>query len=364
MKDCITWVGLDDSAKKINGAALVGYEGEPRENFVVENNQSGLGRLVKRLKSFPGEVRCVYEAGVNGYHLQRYLQKNKIVCEIAAPSLTPRRAGNRVKTDRRDARNLAGLYRAGALTMIAIPDKEQESVRDLLRGREDALEDLQRARHRLSRLLKRRGMNFFGTKNWSGEHLKWIRGIRFENPRDQFFLDEYRLTLHERMERLKRYDETILALAKSAEYQPRVGSLMALKGVKALTAMTIIAEAIDLKRFTDARSFMAAIGLVPSERSSGEKEQRGSITKTGNSHLRRVLIESAWHYRSRSVPSKCLQKRRAGISAEALEIARKADNRLCKKYWRLVGKGKDSRTAAVAVARELAGFVWAIGQVR
>lgn len=364
MKDCITWVGFDDSAKKINCAILFGYESEPQAEFVVENNESGLGRLAKRLKSFSGEVRCVYEAGVNGYYLQRFLQKHRIKCEIAAPSLTPRRAGDRVKTDGRDARKLAGLYRAGQLTLITIPEKEQESLRDLMRAREDALEDLQRARHRLSRLLKRRGMNYSRTKNWSGEHLKWIRGLRFENPLDQVVLDEYRMTLHERMERLKRYEETILALAKSPEYQPRVRSLMALKGVKELTAMTIIAEAIDLKRFTDARAFMAAIGLVPSERSSGAKEQRGSITKTGNSHLRRVFIESAWHYRSRSVPGKCLQKRRAGISAEVLEIARKADNRLCKKYWRLVGRGKDNRTAAVAVARELAGFVWAIGQVR
>jgi len=363
MNDCITWVGLDDSAKRINGAILVGNEAECREPFAVENNDSGLGRMIKRLKSLPGEVRCVYEAGVSGYHLQRFLHKHKIKCEIAAPSLTPRRPGDRVKTDSRDARKLAGLYRAGELTLITIPAQEQESLRDLVRAREDALEDLQRSRHRLNRYLTRKGLRYLGSKNWTGKHLQWIQSLQFEDPRDKFVLDEYRLSLNEGMTRLKRFDEEILALAKSPEYQPRVSYLMALKGIKELTAMTIIAEVFDLKRYKDARSFMAAIGVVPSEYSSGGREHRGCITKTGNSHLRRIFVESAWHYQSRSVPGRCLQKRRAGIPAAVLEIARKADLRLSKKYWRMVGRGKDSRTAAVAVARELAGFVWAIGQV-
>lgn len=362
MTDCITWVGLDDSAKKINVAVLVGSESTARQEFVVQNTSSGLGRLVKQLKSYSGEVRCVYEAGINGYHLQRFLQERKMGCEIAAPSLTPRRAGNRVKTDRRDARELAGLYRAGQLKLIAIPQNESEGLRDLMRAREDALEDLQRARHRLNRLLGRRGMRFSG-QNWTGKHLQWIREIRFDNAEEQFFLDEYRLTLHERMERLKRYDEIILALARSERYQERVQWLMAFKGIKEITAMTIIAEALDLKRFTDARAFMAAIGLVPSERSSGQREWRGSITKTGNSHLRRVFVESAWHYRSRSVAGRCLRKRRDGVPAQVLQVVQKADHRLHKKYCRLIAKGKESQKAAVAVARELAGFVWAIGQL-
>lgn len=363
MRDSITWVGLDDSANKVNGAVFHGDETNPHDQFVVENNESGLRCLVKRLKSCPGEVRCVYEAGVNGYWLQRYLFKNKIHCDIAAPSLTPRRAGKRVKTDRLDAKALGSLYRSRQLTTITIPNKSQESLRDLMRGREDAMEDLQRARHRLSRLLNRQGIRFREGKNWSQAHLRWIQQIRFDDARAQLVIDEYRMALQEEMERLKRFDDAILVLAKSPAYEQRVVCLMALRGIKELTAMTIIAEAIDVKRFRDAPAFMGAIGLVPSEYSSGAKERRGAITKTGNSHMRRVFVESAWHYRWRSVPGKNLRKRRAAVPPEVLQIARKADQRLRKKYWALVDRGKDSRRAAVAVARELAGFVWAIGQV-
>lgn len=363
MINCITWVGMDDSASKINVAAMVGEEERPREQFVVMNDPDGWGRLAKRLKGMPGEVRCVYEAGVNGYHMQRFLKKHGISCEVAAPSLTPRRAGKRVKTDRLDAKDLASLYRAGELTLITIPEKEQESLRDLLRAREDALEDQQRARHRLNRMLLRRGLKYRTGKSWSRGHLQWIRGLQFADERDQMMLDEYRLALDEQTERLRRFDEKVEAVAQQPQYQKRVSYLMALKGIKVLTAMTVIAEALDLRRFTDAPAFMDAIGVVPSEYSSGARERRGSITKTGNSHLRRVIIESAWHYRHSSVPGATLKKRRKGLPAAVLEMAAKADKRLQKRYWHLIQHGKDNRTAAVAVARELAGFIWAIGQV-
>jgi len=363
MKDCITWVGMDDSANKINVAVFCGQDGSPREEFVVVNDSSGLGRMVKKLKALPGEVRCVYEAGVNGYHLQRVLNKHGVSCEVAAPSLTPRRAGKRVKTDKLDAKDLAKLYRAGELTSIVIPEKEQESLRDLVRAREDALEDQQRARHRLARFLLRRGLKYRIGKAWTRGHLQWIKGLRFDDSRDQMVLDEYRMALDEQTERLGNFEEKIEELAKQPQYQRRVNYLMALRGIKVLTSMTIIAEALDLRRFTDAPAFMAAIGVVPSEYSSGESEHRGSITKTGNSHIRRVIIESSWHYRHSSVAGGTLKKRREGLPAEVIEIARKADKRLHKRFWHLVNKGKDRRTAAVAVARELAGFIWAIGQV-
>lgn len=363
MRDCITWIGMDDSANKINVAAFFGQESSPRQEFVVVNDSSGWGRLAKHLKAMPGEVRCVYEAGVNGYHLQRFLSKHGISCDIAAPSLTPRRAGKRVKTDRLDARALGNLYRAGQLTVIAIPGKEQESLRDLVRSREDALEDQGRARHRLSRFLLRRGLKYQGGKAWTRGHLQWIKNIRFDDARDQMVLGEYRLALEEQSERLQRFDDKIAEVSKQPGYQKKVSYLMALKGIKVLTAMTILAEALDLKRYSDAPAFMAAIGVVPSEDSSGERERRGRITKTGNSHMRRVAVESAWHYRHSSAGGKTLKKRREGLPAEVLEIARKADKRLHKKFWHLVNNGKDSRTAAVAVSRELAGFIWAIGQV-
>ena len=205
MSNCITWVGMDDSANKINVAIFHGQEMSPREELVVVNDSTGLGRLAKKLKALPGDVRCVYEAGINGYHLQRYFAKHGISCDIAAPSLTPRRAGKRVKTDRLDAKTLAKLYRSGELTSIAIPEKEQESLRDLIRAREDALENQQRARHRLLRFLMRRGIRYGIGKNWSLGHLKWIKSLRFEDDRDQMVLDEYRLSLDEQSERLKKF---------------------------------------------------------------------------------------------------------------------------------------------------------------
>lgn len=363
MKDCITWVGIDDSANKLNVAVLYGLEDQVRDEFVATNDDSGLGRLAKRLKSLPGEVRCVYEAGTNGYHIQRFLKKHRLHCDVAAPSLTPRRAGQRVKTDRLDAKRLAFLYRAGELTLITIPEKEQESSRDLLRAREDALEDQQRARHRLSRFLLRRGLKYRIGKAWTRGHLQWIKALRFEDAQDQMVVDEYRLALDEEMDRLHRFDEKIEEISQTPQYQKMVSYLMALKGIKTLTAMTIIAEALDLRRFVHAPAFMAGIGVVGSEYSSGDKEQRGRITKTGNAHMRRVIIESAWHYRHGAVVGKALKKRREGLPPEVIEIARKADRRLHKKYWHLVNRGKRTQAAAVAVARELAGFIWAIGQV-
>jgi transposase len=249
------------------------------------------------------------------------------------------------------------------LTSIAIPGREQESLRDLLRGREDALEDQNRARHRLARFLMRRGMKFREGKSWSPKHLRWIKGLRFEDERDQLVLDEYRSALQEQTERLAKFQAKIEELAKQEPYQRPVSYLMALKGIQELTAMTIIAESLDLRRFPDAPAYMASIGVVPSEDSSGDRESRGSITKTGNSHLRRVMIESAWHYRHSSVPGKNIKKRREGLPAAVLEIAQQCDQRLHKKFKRMANRGKDRRKIAVAVSRELAGFVWAIGQV-
>jgi len=363
MRNSITWVGFDDAARRINVAVFVGNEANPHEEFAVENDSKGHSRLIRKLKTLPGEVRCVYEAGVNGYHLHRVLKQKGIPCDVAAPSLTPRRAGNRVKTDRRDAKMLAKLYRAGELTSIAIPGPEQESLRDLVRAREDAMEDQQRCRHRLSRFLLRRGIRFTAAKAWSRPHMKWMSEIRLDDPMAQAVLDDYRMALLESTERMKGLEEKIGQAAKAPQYQKLIGYLMGLKGVRELTAMTILAEAIDLKRFSNPRALMAAIGLVPSERSSGERELRGGITKTGNSHMRRVLVESAWNYRHRPVPGKWMRKRRAGLPQEVREIVHSADKRLNRRYWYLVHKGKDSRTAAVAVARELAGFIWSIGQV-
>jgi len=363
MANSTTWVGIDDAADKFDVAIFYSQEENPREESQVMNDPDGLGRFVKKLKALPGEVRCVYEAGVLGYTLQRFLKKKGISCDVVAPSLTPRRPGDRVKTNKRDARKLAKLYRAGELTSILIPTEKQEALRDLLRAREDTLEDFTRRRHRLSKFLLRNGLKYRLGKAWSKGHWQWIRNCHFEEANRQMVLNEYRKSVEETQEQLKTFDEAVEEIAKQPEYIRISSYLMALRGVKAITAMTIIAEAVDLKRYVSAPAFMDSNGLVPSENSTGDTERRGSITKTGNSHLRRVLVESAWHYRHSGVASRTLKQRRKGLPEEVVRIAEEADRRLTKKFAKMVHRGKRSTIAAVAVARELAGFVWAIGQV-
>jgi transposase len=364
MKDCITWVGIDDAADRLDVAVFYGNECVPRHEFPVVNDAQGLGKLIRKLKSMPGKVRCVYEAGVNGYHLHRVFEKHGIACDVAAPALTPRKPGERVKTNRIDARKLAIMHRAGDLTSIAVPKEEQEAVRDLMRAREDALEDLQRTRHRLGLFLLRRGLRYRVGKPWTRGHLKWLKGLSLEDAHAQEVLEEYRLAVDEAAERLKRFDVRVEEAANEAPYKKLAELLMGLRGVKVITAMTIIAESVDLKRYLTAPSYMDAVGLVPSEFSTGDKRRRGPITKTGNAHLRRVLVESAWNYRWAPGLSQTMKSRRKNLPADVLAIVRKADQRLHKKYLALVYKGKSSKTAAVAVARELAGFIWAVGQAQ
>lgn len=363
MSDCITWVGIDDAADRLDVAVFCGNEASPRHEFPVGNDAQGWGKLIKKLKSMPGELRCVYEAGVNGYHPYRVFQDHGIACDVVAPALTPRKPGDRVKTDKIDARKLAIMHRSGDLTSIMVPKEEQEAVRDLMRAREDVLEDLQRMRRRLGSFLLRRGLRYRAGKAWTLGHLKWLKGLKFENQHLQNVLDEYRSALDDAAERLKRFEEQVEQTAEQEPYKKLVSYLMGLRGVKVITAMTIIAEAVDLKRYTSAPGYMDSMGVVPSEFSSGGKRRQGPITKTGNSHERRVLVESAWHYRWAPGLSKTLKKRRAGLPPEILAVVRKADQRLHKKYTALVNKGKSNKIAAVAVARELAGFIWAIGQL-
>jgi transposase len=231
-----------------------------------------------------------------------------------------------------------------------------------MRAREDALEDLQRTRRRLGGLLMRRGLRYRAGKAWTVGYLKWLKGLSFENEHLQHVVDEYRLALDEATERLKHFEVRVEEAAEKEPYKKLVGFLMALRGVKVITAMTIIAESVDLKRYSDAPGYMDAIGLVPSEFSTGDKRRQGPITKTGNAHLRRVLVESGWHYRWAPGLSETMKKRRKETPADILAIVRKADQRLHKKYTALVNKGKSNKIAAVAVARELAGFIWAIGK--
>jgi transposase len=317
---------------------------------------------VRWLKSLDGEIRCVYEAGPCGYNLYRLLTSKKIGCSVAAPSLTPRKPGDRVKTNRRDARKLAEMHRAGLLTTVVVPDRRQESIRDLMRARDDARKNVMSARHRLGKFLLRRGLRFREATAWGTKHWTWIHSITIDEPYEQLVLDRYIAALEARQQELRELDQDVAAAAQESDYAPLVAQLRVLRGIDVLSAMTILTELGDLRRFASARQIMAAIGLVPSEYSTGDKIRRFAITKTGNAHVRHVLLQAAWHYRHTPRSAGTVSKRRAGQPLPLVTIARKADERLHRKYRRLVGRGKRSTVAVTAVARELAGFVWAIGQ--
>lgn len=281
---------------------------------------------------------------------------------VVAPTLTPVRPGDRVKTDRRDAEKLARLYRAGELTPIRVPTRTEEAARDLVRGREDILEDRLRARHRLGKFLLRHGRVYHETKAWGVRHRVWLRAQRFEWTSLAQTFDAYLRALEEVEARLEIVNQQILDLAQQEPYRLPVQYLRCLKGIDTLSALTLVVETQDFRRFGHAPAYMGLSGLVSSERSSGERVRRGGITKTGNAHLRRILVEAAWAYRQRNVVGTPLAARRRGCPTEILRLARKAQDRLHRKFWRLVSRGKPHQVAVVAVARELAGFVWAMAQ--
>lgn len=363
MKHNSTWVGMDVHADTIVIAILYGWEDQPRETQTYVPDEKGMKGLIRKLQQLPGEVRCVYEAGACGLWVHRQLKAAGISCDIAAPSLIPRQAGDKVKTDRLDARKLARYHRNRDLTIITIPDEGQEAARDLLRLREGVIEDRLRRRHQLKRFLDRHGYRYREGHSWTEKHLAWMRGIQLKEEDAQLVLAESLLGLSEMNDQVKRLDQQIGKMAQRPAYASLIQRLGALRGVGLLTALTLLVEFGDLRRFGSARGFMDALGLVPSENSSGPRQRRGSITKTGNAHGRRVLVESSWHYRHRGQISGGLKKRREGLPLSVLEIAQKADQRLSSRYWHLMNVGKRSTTAVVAVARELAGFIWALGQL-
>ena len=281
---------------------------------------------------------------------------------VIAPALTPVRPGDRVKTDKRDAEKLARLHRAGELTVIRVPTQEEEAARDLVRAREDVLEDRLRTRHRLSKFLLRQGRIFRETKVWGRVYWDWLKTQRFEWLSLQQTFDMYVRSLEETDARLNDLNQQILDLAGQGPYRVPVQYLRCFKGIDTLGALTLVVEVQEFRRFQTARNFMGYTGAVPSEYSSGRRVRRGSITKAGNAHLRRILVEAAWSYRHGNIASSELVKRREGCPPEVVRIARKAQNRLHRKFWRMVSRGKPHQIAAMAVARELAGFVWSLAQ--
>jgi transposase len=357
-KGSTTFVGLDAHKASISVAMLLPEEMKPVE-WQCTNERAVVRRMVRKvMRQAPGEVRFCYEAGPCGYALQRWIEEEGPVCVVVAPSLIPRKRGDRIKTDRRDARKLAELDRAGLLTEVHPPTQEDEAARDLCRAREDAQEDLVRSHHRVSKLLLRRGIPWTGGKNWSQAHRRWLKSLRFEHRADQWVFEDYLLAMDQIETRLKALEAQIGVVSREPRYAEAVGALRCFRGIDTITAMSIVAELHDMMRFDTPRGLMAYLGLVSSEHSSGGKEHRGGITKAGNSHVRRLLIEAAWHYRHRP-GVKTLAKRREGQSPRVIAIADRAMHRLHRRFNRMLERGKERPKVAVAVARELTGFVWA-----
>jgi transposase len=315
-------------------------------------------RFVERMRR-QGPIACCYEAGPCGFELQRALTGREIPCDVIAPALIPRRPGDRIKTDRRDAAQLAILYRAGALTAIHIPTEQEEAARDLLRCREDIRADLLRARHRLSKFLLRHGRRFTATKAWSKRHATWRRAQHWPMAALEHTHQAYLRTVDEASARLATVEQDLRALLDLEPLRARVQRLRCFRGINDLTALTIAAELGDPRRFPTAPSTMAYVGLVPSEHSRGAKRAHGAITKTGNAHLRRVLVEAAWHYRHRPFVGRALQRRQRGAPPPVIAHAWTAQQRLHRRYHRFAARGKPSQQIITAVARELTGFVWA-----
>ncbi len=304
---------------------------------------------------------CCYEAGSIGFEPQRELQKNGVGCQVIAPSLVPVRPGERLKTDRRDARKLAGLFRAGELVEVSPPTPEEEALRDLCRARGDARADLLRSRQRLGNFLLRHGVRFtVGKKAWTKIHMTWLRSQKFEIKALQMVFDDYLRTVELAQQRVSDLTRLMEEQARQEPWAEVVRSLRAFRGIDTVTALSLVAELHGFARFDSPRRLMAYLGLVPSEHSSGGQRRQGGITKTGNSHVRRLLVESAWHYRNKPHTSYHLCTRQKDAPAWVVTIAERAQHRLHQRYWRLVNRGKPTPKAAAAVARELVGFIWSV----
>ena len=353
-------IAFDQHAATTVAAVLLPDQRTPVLHTLTSDSPTIL-RFVKRLQREGEAVRCCYEAGPCGFELQRALTQHGIPCDVIAPALIPRRPGDRIKTDRRDAGHLAVLYRAGALTAIHIPTEQEEAARDLLRCREDIRADLLRARHRLSKFLLRHGRRFTGTKHaWSKRHEAWLRAQTWPFPALDQTHRAYLRAVDETVARLRAVEEDLRALLDLEPLRPRVARLRCFRGIDDLTALTIAAELGDARRFASAPSTMAFAGLIPSEHSSGTKRVRGAITKTGNAHLRRVLVEAAWHYRHHPFVGDRLRARQRGAPPAVIAHAWAAQQRLHRRYQRLAARGKPKQHIVTAVARELTGFVWAV----
>jgi transposase len=360
-EDRTVCVGLDTHKAKIAVAvAEPGRSGEVRFQGEIANQPDAVRCLLERLGKKHGQLEVVYEAGPCGYGLHRQITALGHACTVVAPSLVPVRAGNRVKTNRRDAVTLARLHRAGELTAVWVPGPTHEAMRDLIRARTAAMETVRRARQQLQGFLLRHGRVFTGRKAWSPAHRRWLAGLRFAHPAQQIVLQEQIDAIAEAERRRDRLGEQIRELVPTWSLAPVVAALQAMRGVAFLSAVVLTAEVGDFRRFANPRQLMAWLGLVPSEHSSGSKVERGGITKAGNGRARRVLVEGAWSYRFPARVTSLIQARLDDAPEAVRAIAWKAQLRLCARFRRLVAAGKNANLVTTAIAREMAAFAWAI----
>lgn len=359
----VRFLGLDVHADTI-AASVAEPDGEVRPLGIIPNRLESVRKLVAKLGP-ANQLKACYEAGPTGYVLYWQLTALGIPCQVIAPSLVPVKAGDRVKTDRRDAAKLARSYRAGDLTPVWVPDSAHEALRDLVRAREDAKQDQLRARHRLNKFLLRHGQcpPKEVKKSWTQKYMTWMQEkVHFDQPALEATLLDYVHEVDHMAERIERLEKSIdVAIEKApAEMRAVIAALQALRGVAKITAVSIVAEVGTLSRFEKPRQLMGYSGLVSSEFSSGNRIQRGHITKTGNAHLRRVIMEAAWAYQRRPWVGGALLKRQQGLDQEIKDLAWKAQWRLHHRYNKLAARGKNKNQIVTAVGRELLGFIWAI----
>jgi len=340
--------------------AQTGRKGQLLHYGKIDGTLSALDKVVRKLVSKGNRLHFVYEAGPCGYQIYRHLSGQGFDCEVVAPSRIPKPSGTQIKNDRRDALMLARLHRAGELTAVYVPLAESEAIRDLTRAREAAKGDEKKSKQRLLAFLLRSGFRYTGRASWSKAHMRWLADIKMPHRSQQIVLQEYIDALSQCKARVQRLTEQIRELLPEWQMFPVVQALQSMRGVSMIVAATTVAEIGDLKRFDNPAELMSYLGLVPSEHSSGQKTRRGSITKTGNSHVRRVLVEAAWAYRLPARVSRVLLKRQEGLPQSICDIAWKAQLRLCSRYRHLWAKGKTKQVVVTAIARELCGFMWAI----
>jgi transposase len=357
------FVGLDVHKDSIAVAHAAGGRSDPPV-FVgaIGTRQADLDRLIRRLQGKTPELRFAYEAGPSGYGLYRYLTGKGLACDVVAPSLIPRRPGDKVKTDRRDAVELARLLRSGDLTAVYVPTVEDEAIRDLCRARDAARVTLKAAKLRLKAFLLRLGLHYVGRADWNAAHKRYLAKVVCPTPAQQIVFQEGVRAVDEQVDRLQRIEAELQELAPHWRRYPVVEALQALRGVQWVVALTVVAELGDLTRFDNPRQLAAFVGLVPSEYSSGAARRQGGITKAGNGRARRVLVEAAWAYRHPAKVSLHIQQRIDRLPKPLQDLGWKAQVRLCKRYRRLVARGKHPNVVVTAIARELIAFMWAIAR--